>query len=260
MAIRPTVKGTRASPVRIGVKPSTCWVSRVVKNRKPTCPAGTTSIDSSGPALRREEKNAGGTTGCGCRRSHTTRAASARAATANDPVTTGLPQPRSAAEVKANTNATIVRTEAVAPPVSSEVRRRSISGRLRAAPTNTTSPTGALTNITHSQPSVCVSTPPASSPTAAPAPTARTNIAIARERCGPGAVIPISSTITLGAAIAAPTPCSARAATSTPAEGASPPATEAITKTTTPRSRARRGPIMEPAFPLSRISPPKASA
>jgi hypothetical protein len=231
-----------------------------VKNRKPTCPAGTTSIDSRGPALRMEEENASGITGCGCRRSHTLRAASARAATANDPRTTGLLQPWSAAEVKANTSATIVRIEAEAPPMSSEVRRRSLSGRLRTAPSSTTSPMGALTNITHCQPSVCVSTPPASSPTAAPAPTAKTNIAIARDRCGPGAVIPISSTITLGAAMAAPTPCSARAATRTPAEPANPPATEATTKTMTPRTRARRGPIMEPILPLSRIRPPNVSA
>ena len=63
-----------------------------------------------------------------------------------------------------------------------------------------------------------------------------------------------------GAAIAAPTPCTARAAISHPWPVASPPASEASEKTSSPAMRIRRRPSRSPDRPPSSSSPPNAMA
>ena len=108
-------------------------------------------------------------------------------------------------------------------------------------------PIGTLTNITDRQPKAPVSRAPMISPTAAPHAVASTNRAIARARCGPGLVMAVGNTSTLGAASAAPPPWKARAAINVPGEDARPPAPPA------PVSRARRAPTNTPILPLRRM-------
>ena len=63
----------------------------------------------------------------------------------------------------------------------------------------------------------------------------------------------------VGAATAAPMPCSARAAISVNSSLASPQTSEAMVKTPTPERNARLWPIASPTRPPSSSSPPKAS-
>ena len=109
--------------------------------------------------------------------------------------------------------------ETAAPPKSSFAGTRSVSRRNSAAPTMIRMPIGTLTNITHSQPKLVVRKPPRIRPIAPPLPAASTNRDIARARFAPSVVLATSSTSVLGAAIAAPTPCSTRAATRTSGVG-----------------------------------------
>jgi hypothetical protein len=63
----------------------------------------------------------------------------------------------------------------------------------------------------------------------------------------------------LGTSSAPPTPCTIRAATSTVMVGASPQATEAAVKMTTPKAKTRRRPKRSPVDPPTRTSAPSMS-
>ena len=63
-----------------------------------------------------------------------------------------------------------------------------------------------------------------------------------------------------GDTIAAPNPCTARAAMSTPVEPARPQTSEAIEKTTRPIRNIRLRPRMSPARPPSSRKPPNVIA
>ena len=63
-----------------------------------------------------------------------------------------------------------------------------------------------------------------------------------------------------GEMIAAPRPCTARAAINTASDDARPQANEAIVKTTTPTRKRRRRPSRSAARPPSRRKPPKVIA
>jgi len=82
--------------------------------------------------------------------------------------------------------------------------------------------------------------------------------ATARLRACPSKYAVISAS-EVGATIAAPMPCRARAAIIHQPVGASPMSSDAPPKTTSPTSNSRRRPTMSPARAPSRSSPPKTS-
>ncbi len=84
--------------------------------------------------------------------------------------------------------------------------------------------------------------------------------ATARLRGGPSGKVTAISDSAVGAAIAAPAPCTARAAISQAWPVARPPSSEASTKTSSPAIKIRRRPSRSPARPPSSSSPPNATA
>ena len=105
-----------------------------------------------------------------------------------------------------------------------------------------------------------VSTPPASRPTAAPPMLIAAYTPIARLRGLPSGKLVVISDSAVGATIAPPTPCRARAASSQACVVANPPSSEATENRMIPAMNTRRRPRMSPARPPSSSSPPKVSA
>ena len=121
-------------------------------------------------------------------------------------------------------------------------------------------PMGTLTNSTQRQEAYVTSRPPAMSPTAAPTPLIAAYTPIARLRGGPSGNAVAISASAVGATIAPPTPCSARAASSQPGEVANPPASDAAENSSSPAVNIRRRPNRSPARPPSSSRPPNVSA
>ena len=105
-----------------------------------------------------------------------------------------------------------------------------------------------------------VSRPPASRPTAAPPMLIAAYTPMARLRGGPSGKFVVTSDKAVGATIAPPTPCSARAPSSHASEVANPPSSEAAENRMIPAMNTRRRPRMSPARPPSSSRPPKVSA
>ena len=87
-----------------------------------------------------------------------------------------------------------------------------------------------------------MSTPPASTPTAAPPPPIAPQIPSALFRSAPSSNVVMMIESAAGEMIAAPRPCTARDAISTPSDQASPQKKDAIVKTTTPTTKILRRP------------------
>ena len=119
-------------------------------------------------------------------------------------------------------------------------------------------PIGTLMNSTQRQDSHSVITPPSTSPSDAPAVTTAVYMPSARVRSRPSAKLPTIIASTAGEAIAPPTPWAARAASSIPADVASPPASEATVNRLMPARKTRSRPRTSPARPPSSNSPPNA--
>jgi hypothetical protein len=83
--------------------------------------------------------------------------------------------------------------------------------------------------------------------------------AMARLRACPTAYVVAISARPVGAAIAAPVPCTARAMISVTPSVANPHTTDAIVNTPTPDRNARLWPMASPIRPPSSSNPPKAS-
>ncbi|GAA2770437.1 hypothetical protein GCM10020219_044000 [Nonomuraea dietziae] len=132
------------------------------------------------------------------------------------------------------------------------------AGTSEGSATMTTSPTGTLTKNAHSQPGPAVSSPPTSTPTAAPVPPIAAQTASALVRRSPWkAVVMVASAA--GDSSAAPTPCSARPAMSVAPSGARPHSSEASVNRASPPSSTRRAPKASVSRPPSTINPPKHS-
>ena len=120
-------------------------------------------------------------------------------------------------------------------------------------------PTGMLTRKIQCQLSASVSTPPRITPTLPPPAATKpiTPIAFARS---PGSVksVMISDSAT-AATTAPPSPCTARATTSTPCDSATPQASEAAVKSAMPATNRRRWPNRSPSRPPRSMKPPKVS-
>ena len=105
-----------------------------------------------------------------------------------------------------------------------------------------------------------VSRPPAIRPTAPPAMLIAAYTPIARLRGGPSGKLVVTSDRAVGATIAPPTPCTARAASSQAWVVAKPPSSEATENRMIPAMKTRLRPRRSPARPPSSSRPPKVSA
>jgi hypothetical protein len=129
------------------------------------------------------------------------------------------------------------------------------AGASAAAP----SPIGTFTHSTHSHPSVSVSTPPRSTPAAPPLPATAPHTPSALLRSAPSLNVVVTIESAAGDRIAAPRPCTARAAISCPSVSANPPASEASANSTRPDMNTRRRPSRSAMRPPSSRKPPNVS-
>ena len=104
-----------------------------------------------------------------------------------------------------------------------------------------------------------VSAPPSTRPSTEPMPCIAADTASARLRAWPTAYVVAMSARPVGAATAAPVPCTARATISVTPSVASPHTSDAIVNTPTPERKARLWPMASPMRPPSSSRPPKAS-
>jgi hypothetical protein len=118
------------------------------------------------------------------------------------------------------------------------------------------SATGTATRNTHGQPSSVVIRPPSTAPAIAAELPTTDAIPNARLRSVPGGKVALISDREAGALIAAPAPCTARAASITAGLDASPAPSEPAAKTTRPMTSMRRRPTRSPSRPPRSRSPP----
>src|SRR5262249_56916933 len=112
------------------------------------------------------------------------------------------------------TGAAPPRVPVTAPGRSNRPRCRGDSGSTRGRAGAAATPIGTLTNSTHRHEAYVVSRPPVISPTAPPATLIAAYTPIARLRGWPSGKVVVISASAAGAIIAAPAPCTARAASS----------------------------------------------
>jgi hypothetical protein len=117
-----------------------------------------------------------------------------------------------------------------------------------------------LTKKIHSHPRYLVRIPPNRTPAAAPLPPIAPQIPSALFRSAPSSKVVVMIDSVDGETIAAPSPCTARAATSTPVDAESPHTRDAIEKSVRPARNIRLRPRMSPARPPSRRKPPNVIA
>ena len=159
-------------------------------------------------------------------------------------------QPWSGVPIRAQTMETAPTVALTAPTTSNRPGRRGVSVTNIGASTSTAMPIGTLMNSVQRQEATSVSNPPRSSPMEAPPEETAPNRASARLRSPSSRAPVVSRASTLGAAIAAPTPCRARAAMSSSVVGASPPRSEA--------SDEQREARLEDAQPTAYVAQPAA--
>ena len=116
-----------------------------------------------------------------------------------------------------------------------------------------------LTRNTQRHPGPSVIAPPRTQPSAPPPAAAAVHAASARVRLRPSVTVAVSSASAAGETAAAPSPCTARAATSAGALGASPQASDAAPNTANPAIITRRRPARSAARPSSMRKPPNVS-
>ena len=168
-------------------------------------------------------------------------------------------QPCSGVPISDQTIATAPSVAVSAPTTSKRPGRRGVSVTKRRARTRTAMPIGTLMNSVQRHDPRSVTTPPSSRPIDAPAEETAPKRASARLRAASSGALVVSSARTLGAAIAAPAPWSARARTSWVGVCARPPSSEKTVNMLSPISNIRSRPRTSPSRPPSSSSPPKAS-
>ena len=119
------------------------------------------------------------------------------------------------------------------------------------------SASGALRNNTHRQPGPPVSTPPSRAPAGTPTEDTADQMARARSRADPSARSRSAEPAPPARSAPPPSPWPARAATSTPADGARPHANDPTANTTSPAMNTRRRPTRSAARPPSNKNPTK---
>jgi hypothetical protein len=124
---------------------------------------------------------------------------------------------------------------------------------------NTAIPTGTLTRKIQCQSSASVRTPPSRTPIEPPPDATKPKTPIAFARSAGSVKSVMMSDSATAETIAPPTPCTARAPTSTPCEAARPHATDANVKSAIPARNIRRCPTRSPSRPPRSRKPPNVS-
>ena len=115
-----------------------------------------------------------------------------------------------------------------------------------------------LMKNTQRQPGPSVSRPLTITPTEADEPPTAPKMPSARLRSRPSLNVTARIDRADGATSAAPNPCTARAAMSTSADGATPASSDEAENTARPARKTRRRPSMSPSRPPSRRNPPSS--
>ena len=150
--------------------------------------------------------------------------------------------------------------EVSAPARSKRPRVRTLSGSASRLRSSSPIPIGMLTMKIQRQDAQATSMPPAIRPTALPPIETTRYMPSALVRSRPSRNCVISNASAVGEASAPPRPWIARAASSTPAFGASPPSSEARVNTAIPVRNMRRWPSRSPARAPSSSRPPNVNA
>ncbi len=196
--------------------------------------------------LRRRNRRRSAMGAAAMRSSYITNPAKATAAVANRATIAGLAQPSALPRISANISAVSAPVIRAVPTQSARPPARSRDSRSRATPpANAATPMGRLMKKMDRQPSVSVSTPPASGPMAVAPPSVAPKAPSARGRAAPENSTR-SSGVPVANSTAPPTPCSARNNSSASAVGASAHASDPAVKMTRPARNSRRRPSRSP--------------
>ena len=160
--------------------------------------------------------------------------------------TSALPQPALLPRTSPHTIPSAATVTRIRPGASSPARGPKLSSMRPRTSGIAASPIGTLSQKIHCHASVSVTAPPSTGPatTARPVIAPNTPSAHARRSGGNAA---LSSASDSGAIIAAPTPCTARAAISQPTLVASAHAADAATNSSSPAANSRRRPNLSPS-------------
>ena len=190
------------------------------------------------------------TIGTGERRSITTNAIPATTAVANRARISGEPQPQALPSTRARTSAVSESVSVAMPGRSTFFETVSSRDSSAANSVTITAPTatGRLRKKIARQETSSVSQPPISGPSASAIADTPAQVPIALPRSSGGNALAMIDSVP-GIMNAAPTPWTAREATSQPSVGAKPIVAEATAKTTTPNRNIRRRPKMSPSRP-----------
>ena len=178
------------------------------------------------------------------------------------PIVWAEPQPTRFAWVRAKTSSESALVMRTAPSASKwrVAAPARLSLMIERVVASTKAPTGTLTKKIHSQPSALVRIPPSRTPTAAPLPPIAPQIPSALLRSEPSSNVVVMIESAAGERMAAPRPCTARAAISMPSEPERPQARDARVKRATPDMKTTRRPSTSATRPPRSRKPPKVSA
>src|SRR5215831_8017012 len=192
---------------------------------------------------------AGGSIGSVPRCSTAANAAQAAADTQQPPSTTGEAQPSRPAATSAAVSVPRAATASTWPPRSTARGRGLVAGANRGAASSAPMAIGRFRKNTPRQLHTLTSTPPTMGPLAAPIPAMAPHSPSALDRARGSGYATWSSNNDDGTSTAAPAPWTARAATSTPSDGARPQAADAAPKPTSPAVNTRRPPSRSASAP-----------
>ena len=252
--------GTIASPARPGARASACCRYRAMSTNvdaraAPPSRAAATPVVSVG-----DRKRPTGMSGSEARRSVTTKPVPATVATARLSTAGAVPQPPLAASRTPCTRAMVVVASRTAPSASTRGRGPvSSAGSSRRAAAAATKVTGTVTRKLARHPNDPARSPPRTTPAAPPTAEAALHAPMARARAGPGEVRS-SRDMAAGLNADAPSPCTARARTSTQVWSVVAASTVPAVKTVHPATNMRRRPTRSVTLPARSSRPPKARA
>ena len=245
-----TVAGRKRTPASSGLKPRMFCMYSARKKNIASIPNETMNATTFAPRNCFERSASKSTTGAADRRSIATNAAPEATLSASSPMIPGEPQPQALPSTSANTSA-VSDTVSAAMPGTSTVRP-TVSSRDSSAANSVTATaptaTGRLRKKIARQETSSVSQPPSSGPAASAIADTPAHVPIALPRSSGGNALEMIERVP-GIMNAAPTPWSARDATSQPSDGAKPIVAEASENTTTPPRNMRRRPKMSPSRP-----------
>ncbi len=251
----PKANGTNARPACSGEYPRMSCTNRATNAARLNMTAPAKKIDTNVATRSGLRNSTNGSRGFSARRSTTRNTASSAAPASSAPTTAGLLHPISGPSVSPKTRPVQPSVASTAPGTSSGSRSAAVSRSAITARVTIRIPIGTLIRKIQRQ-DTSVRAPPMISPAIEPTPVMAAKMAIAWLRAGPGAKVVATSARAVGEATAAPTPCSARAATRVPSLTASPHSSEASVNNPTPAMNMRLRPKASPRRPPSSMRPP----